>query len=76
MIGDLRNAPAQTAIRILVWFSPGSPPDIVALMLDDKFAMAWGKSAWSRASPAAASNDRGTGSIPVAPHHLISDLAP
>src|SRR5262245_37869878 len=32
------------AIRILVGFPPGGPPDVAARLLADKFAEAWGKS--------------------------------
>src|SRR5438046_3063232 len=31
------------AVRILVGFPPGGPPDIVARILAEKFAAAWGK---------------------------------
>jgi tripartite-type tricarboxylate transporter receptor subunit TctC len=45
----IAGAPAQTdypdkAIRILVGFPPGGPPDVAARLLADKFAEAWGKS--------------------------------
>jgi tripartite-type tricarboxylate transporter receptor subunit TctC len=41
--GLAQSAYPDRAIRILVGFPPGGPPDIAARLLADKFAEAWGK---------------------------------
>jgi len=41
--GFAQSAYPDKAIRILVGFPPGGPPDIAARLLADRFADAWGK---------------------------------
>src|SRR5215510_6487411 len=42
--GFAQSAYPDKAIRILVGFPPGGPPDVAARLLADKFAETWGKS--------------------------------
>src|SRR5215470_3016052 len=42
--GVAQSAYPDKAIRILVGFPPGGPPDVAARLLADKFSEAWGKS--------------------------------
>src|SRR5262249_36934318 len=41
--GFAQSAYPDRAIRILVGFPPGGPPDMAERLLADKFALAWGK---------------------------------
>ena len=44
-VGSAQSVYPDKAIRILVGFPPGGPPDVAARLLADKFAEVWGKPA-------------------------------